>query len=128
MDALKHALDTINSGVYSSDNFDNLKKNCDTDCNNNFFDKLPEKYSCEGSPDKLMLEALKELNIHDIKDFLNKAKPPDKPFKKNTCAAPAQYHLESSRGMVKDRLSAYQLQLYFGGKKLKRFLCTFFFG
>ena len=71
-----------------------------------------------------MLEALKELNIHDIKDFLNKAKPPDKPFESfenDTCAAHTQYHLESSCGTVKDRLSAYQLQSYFGGKKLKDF-------
>ena len=31
---------------------------------------LPDKYFCECSPDKLMMEALKELNINDIKDFL----------------------------------------------------------
>ena len=50
-----------------------------------------------------MLEVLKELNIHDIKDFLNKAKLPDKsfePFEKDTRATPAQYHLESSCGTV----------------------------
>ena len=100
MDALKHALGTINSGVNYSGTFDNSKKNCDTDCDNNFFDSLPDKYLCEGYPDKLMLEALKELNIHDIEDFLNEAKPPDKPFEKDARAAPPQYHLESSRGTV----------------------------
>ena len=31
---------------------------------------LSDKYFCEGSPDKLIMEALKELNINDIKDFL----------------------------------------------------------
>ena len=31
---------------------------------------LPDKYFCEGLPDKLVMEALKELNINDIKDFL----------------------------------------------------------
>lgn len=86
-----------------------------------FLTKLPEKYLCKGSPNKLMLEGLKELNIHDIQDSLNKAKPTDKPFKKDTHTVPAQYHLESSCGTVKDRLSVYQLKLYFGGKKLKYF-------
>ena len=38
---------------------------------------LPYKYFCEGSPDKLMMEALKELNINSIKDFLM-AGGPDK--------------------------------------------------
>ena len=88
LDVLKHALHTINSGFNFSDTSDNPKKNCDTKCDNNFFNDLPEKYLSKSSPDKLMLEALKELNIHDIKDFLNKAKPPDKLFEKDTCAAP----------------------------------------
>ena len=33
-------------------------------------------------------------------------------------ALPPQYHLESSRGDVKDQLTAFQLQSYFGGRKL----------
>lgn len=71
---------------------------------------LPDRYLCEDSPDKLMLEALKELNINDLKDILQENEPPDK-----------QFHLESSRGDVKDRLTAYQLQSYFGGRKMKDF-------
>ena len=34
-------------------------------------------------------------------------------------APPPQYHLESSRGDVKDRFTAFQLQSYFGGRQLK---------
>ena len=82
---------------------------------------LPDRYLCEGSPDKLMLEALKELNINDLKDILRENKPPDKQFQKEQRSPPNQYHLESSRGDVKDRLTAYQLQSYFGGRKMKDF-------
>ena len=42
-------------------------------------------------------------------------------FKKERRASPPQYHLESSRGDVKDQLTAYQLQPYFGGCHLKNF-------
>ena len=43
---------------------------------------LPDRYLCEGSPDKLMLEALKELNINDLKDILRENESPDKHFQK----------------------------------------------
>ena len=80
---------------------------------------LPDKYFCEGSPDKLMMEALKELNINDIKDFLMAGGPEQtEQFEKEKRAPPPQYHLESSRGDVKDRLTSYQLQSYFGGRHL----------
>ena len=42
-------------------------------------------------------------------------------FEKEKRAPPPQYHLESSRGNVKDRLTAYHLQSYFGGYHLKDF-------
>ena len=62
---------------------------------------LPDKYFCEGSPNKLMMEALKELDINDIKDFLMAGGPEKKEqFKKEKRAPPPQYHLESSRGDV----------------------------
>ena len=32
---------------------------------------------------------------------------------------PPQYHLESSHGDVKDQLTAFQLQSYFGGRQLQ---------
>ena len=53
---------------------------------------LPDKYFCEGSPDKLMIEALKELNINDIKDFLM-AGGPDKSeqFEKEKRAPPSSF-------------------------------------
>ena len=38
---------------------------------------LSDKYFCEGFPNKLMMEALKELNINGIKVFLM-ARGPDK--------------------------------------------------
>ena len=48
---------------------------------------------------------------------------PDKSeqFEKEKRAPPPQYHLESSCGDVKDCLTAFQLQSYFGGHKLKDF-------
>ena len=42
-------------------------------------------------------------------------------FEKEKCMPPPQYHLESSRGDVKDCLTAYQLQSCFGGRHLKDF-------
>ena len=66
-----------------------------------------------------MMEALKELNINDIKDFLNHNPDKTKQFEKQKRAPPPQYHLESSQGDVKDRLTAFQLQSYFGGRQLK---------
>ena len=54
---------------------------------------LPDKYFCEGSPDKLMMEALKELNINDIKDFLMAGGPENtEQFEKEKRAPPPQYH------------------------------------
>ena len=83
------------------------------------FDLL-DNYLCGGSPDKLLMEALKKLNINDIKDFLNLYNDDkSKQFEKQMRAPPPQYHLESSRDDVKDRLTAFQLQSYFGGRQLK---------
>ena len=82
---------------------------------NPIMNELPDHYLCEGSPDKMMMDALKELNIDDIRDFLQEESPTSKPFEKEQRAPPPRYHLESSRGDVKDRLTSYQLQSYFGG-------------
>ena len=91
--------------------------------------ELPDRYLSEGSSDKLMMEALKELNINDICDFLKEEEPPDlKQFEKEKRAQPPQYHLESSRGDVKDRLTSFQLQWYFGGRHLKDFGLLFKLG
>ena len=85
---------------------------------NPIMNELPDHYLCEGSPDKMMMNALKELNINDIRDFLQEESPTSKPFKKEQRAPPPRYHLESSRGDVKDRLTSYQLQSYLGGRHL----------
>ena len=42
-------------------------------------------------------------------------------FEKDARAPLTQYHLESSRNNVKDQLTAYNLQRYFGGCKIKDF-------
>ena len=67
----------------------------------------------------MMMDALKELNIDDIRDFLKEESPNfPKPFEKEQRAPPPRYHLESSCGDVKDRLTSYQIQSYFGGRHL----------
>ena len=74
----------------------------------------------------MMMDALKELNINDIRDFLKDIDPnKSDQFEKQKRAPPPQYHLESSRGNVKDRLTAFELQSYFGGRQLKDFLVFF---
>ena len=82
---------------------------------------LPDNYLCEGSPDKMVMDALKELNIQDIQNFLKDNHSEEQQFKKGERAPPLQYHLESSCGNVKDWLTAYDLQHYFGGYKIKDF-------
>ena len=111
-DALKKALELNyvqdvdarndnNIGFNSSSNHD-FDATCDSsfaDNNNNSSSSdstkglpgkksLPDKYFCEAFPNKLMMKALRELNINDIKDFLM-AGGPEKTvqFKKEkTCA------------------------------------------
>ena len=69
-----------------------------------------------------MMDTLNELNINNIKDFLMATESDksqdnlnkDQQFKKQHCVPPPQYHLESSRGDIKDCLTAFQLQSYFG--------------
>ena len=45
----------------------------------------------------------------------------DNEFNKSDRAPPPQHHLESSRGNVKDRITALELQTSFGGRKIKDF-------
>ena len=85
---------------------------------NPLMNQLPDNYLCKGSLDKMMMNALKELNIDDIRDFLKEKSPSSKPFEKEKRAPLPRYHLESSCGDVKDRLKSYQLQSYFGGRYL----------
>ena len=66
------------------------------------------------------------MNVHDVKDFINNNKhlsqdKKDKQFIKDDQTPPQQYHLESSWGEVKDFVTAYNLQTYFGGRKWKDF-------
>ena len=87
---------------------------------------LPDRYTYEGNPDADLLQILKEMNIHDIKDFINDNEhfaqdEKDEQFTKDDRPPPPQYHLESSRGEVKDRVTANDLQTHFGGRKLKDF-------
>ena len=51
-----------------------------------------------------------------------------KPFEKQKHKPPPQYHIESSRGDVKDRLIAFHLQSYFGGRQLKDYSLLFKLG
>jgi len=96
-----------------------------------FQNGLPDRYLQEGVPDKDFLDRLKELNIHDLKDRIdvilnndnnnNNNNIRDQPFAKEQRAPPPQYHLESSRGETKERVTAYDLQTHFGGRKLQDF-------
>ena len=101
----------------SDDTYGNENDVADGDARelNPIMNDLPDNYLCEGSPDKMMMEALKELNIDDIRDFLKEESPTSKPFEKKKRAPPPRYHLESSRGDIKDRLTSFQLQSYFRG-------------
>ena len=77
------------------------RSNCDSNRDSNLdFGGLPYNYLCGGSPDKMLMEALKKLNISNIKDFLNNDK--SKPFEKQKRKLQPQYHIESSRGDVND--------------------------
>ena len=104
------------TGTYGND--DDVAED-DARALNPIMNDLPDNYLCEGSPTKKVLDALKELNIDDIRDFLKEEYPNFKPFEKEKRAQPPRYHLESSRGDVKDRLTSFQLQSYFGGRHLK---------
>ena len=105
--------------TYGDDDGDNNNATSEIDDDarnlNPIMNELPDHYLCEGSPDKMMMDALKELNIDDIRDFLQEESPTSKPFEKEQRAPPPRYHLESSREDVKDRVTSYQLQSYFGG-------------
>ena len=74
---------------------------------NPIMNELYDNYLCEGSPEKMMMDALKELNIDDIRDFPKEESPSSKPFEKEKRAPPPIYYLEYSRGDVKDCLMSY---------------------
>ena len=76
----------------------------------------------------MMMDALKELNIDDIWDFLKEESPTSKPFEKKKCAPPPRYYLESCRGDINDCLTPFQLQLYFGGLHLPNYSLLFKLG
>ena len=109
--------DDINNSNYGNED-DNNATNNDVRELNLIMNELPDHYLCEGSPDKMTMDALKELNIDDIRDFLKEESSTSEPFEKEKRASPPQYHLESSWGDVKDCLTPFQLQSYFGGRHL----------
>ena len=105
------------SSANNIDDFDGTHNSSPKNKSNRDFEGLPDNYLCGGLPNKMSMEALKELNISDIKEFLNN--DTSKRFKKQKRAPPPQYHLESNGGDVKDRLIAFQLQFNFGGCQLR---------
>ena len=111
-----------NENNISNSNYGNEDDNNATDDDarelNPIVNELPDHYLCEGSPDKMMMDAFMELDIDAIWDFLKEESPTSKPFEKEKRTPPPRYHLESSCGDVKDRLTSYQLQSYFGGRYL----------
>ena len=50
----------------------------------------------------MILEALKELNIHEIEDLFTENEPPDMPFEEK-CVPPPQYYPRLTQGDVKER-------------------------
>ena len=112
-DELKQALGNINKPETS------VKPNDPTES------QLDDRYTYEGNIDDLLLARLKELNITDIKeiitDNLGDQANPNEPFQKEDRAPPPQYHLESSRGDVKTRVTPFDLKSHFGGRKLHDF-------
>ena len=127
---LKHVRDSEDAHNDNNDDF-NSSSNRDFDVtrdsssadNNNHSSSdltkgLPEKclldkYFCEGSPNKIMMEALKELNINEIKEFLMAGGPEEtEQSEKENARHLHNCHLESSRGGVKDQLTTYQIQSY----------------
>ena len=102
----------INDPNYGNENGTNASDDDARDLNP-IMNELPDHYLCEGSPDKMMMDALEELNIDDIRDFLQEKSPTSKLFEKEQRVPPLRYHLGPSRGDVNNRLTSYQLQSYF---------------
>ncbi|OEU11655.1 hypothetical protein FRACYDRAFT_244773 [Fragilariopsis cylindrus CCMP1102] len=85
----------------------------------NEFDDMGDDYLCEGDPGEMLKQALKELDMNDIKDLMQDSDTDAPLFEKQERKPPLQYHLESSRGDVIERLTNHTLQSYFGGRQLK---------
>ena len=87
---LQHLFDEIhkrNDNLSSPE--DTYGDNDNTSGNNSIFNDLPDNYLCYGSPDKMMHEELKELNIDDIRNFLKEEEQPDsKNFEEEKRATP----------------------------------------
>lgn len=49
----------------------------DSNHDNSSFNPKFSSLPCESSPDKMIIHALKELNIDDIQDFLKETEPPN---------------------------------------------------
>ena len=81
----------ISDSNYSNEDYNNAINN-DARKLNPIMNELPDHYLCEGSSDKMMMDALKELNIEDIRDFLKEESPTSKPFKKEKRAPPPRYY------------------------------------
>ena len=84
---LNNSLSNSSDKFNSSDNYDDNSDDSDAtpaDKSNLDFEGLLDSYLCGGLPDKILIEALKELNISDIKQILNNNK--SKPFEKQKSA------------------------------------------
>jgi hypothetical protein len=81
---------------------------------------VDDDYLCEGDPGGMLnKQALKELDIYDIKDLLHNDINDSPPFEKQERKPPPQYHLESSRSNVTECLTNHTLQSYFRGRQLQ---------
>ena len=111
LSCLKNTTADIDAARPSSPDVDAQPSSCD--------EPFDDDYLCEGDPGEMLKQALTELDVNDIRDFLNDGSNSDMPFEKQLRAPPPQYHLESSRGDVKERLTNHTLQSYFGGRQLQ---------
>ena len=108
----KKQLDRLISHLQSTTKYDCYNDKQDDE--NTDHDKL--EYKLQSAFDHFDEEHLEDISDDDTVCADNR-KAED--FKKIDTKPPPQYHLESSRGDTKDRLSRHTLQSYFGGRQLK---------
>ena len=112
---LKELQSHLQSGNESCDNKET--RTCrNSPANNRFIE--------EGNPDNVICDYLAGLTIHNICKYRNDTKLESTNSETMDCVAispPPQYHLESSKGDVKEGITRYALQDYFGGRQLADF-------
>ena len=84
--------------------------------------KVDEKYISESFAAKDLKQFLQGLTPSDIQDFIadNETSNHNLPHVDQTYPPP-MYHIKSSWGDVKERVTSYDLQSYFGGRQLQGF-------